>query len=297
MLPKKYIDLVGREVIQWVRTKLTGTWLELDYETLSIGEQKALDVLRQSGAVECRVQLEASRDDGSRYSAKGVLTGVWNVGLLNWYLLQAVPSWFENNREKKPIKRKWDIFGARLTLYGLHIQKSKLDDERVLFSVDQQVPGTLDLKDDRIWYDHSINVEAHAHAEVNAAFQNNNNFAPVYAPEVKVENHVHYPPGTTGASPKESGDGTSIEPQDEETNLRPAYCRDHLWLDWYEDDNLKPAAIRDRWNAMPDEKRAKICPACSRIINTEKGNNGLDTVKTALRTARAERKSENKSQK
>lgn len=187
MLPKKYMDPVGREVIQWVRTKLTGSWLELDYDSLSITEQKSLSVLRESGMVQCQVQIEASRDDGKRYSAKGTLTGVMQTEFINWYLLRAVPSWFENNREKMPIKKWWGVLGARLSLFGLRVKESFPDNEdQILFASDQRIPGTLELNDDRVWYDHSINIETHAHAEVNAAFQNNNNFSPVN--EIKIEN-------------------------------------------------------------------------------------------------------------
>jgi hypothetical protein len=42
--------------------------------------------------------------------------------------------------------------------------------------------------------------------------------------------------------------------------LRPAFHRDHLWLDWHEEEKCGPAKIRDRWDKLNDEERKGLCP-------------------------------------
>jgi hypothetical protein len=79
---------------------------------------------------------------------------------------------------------------------------------------------------------------------------------------------------------------------DEPRKRRPAYERDHLWLQWHEDDRLGPAKIRDRWNRLSDEKRQAICPTASeRIVATDSKtmNAARALVKTAYRKAAKER--------
>jgi len=65
---------------------------------------------------------------------------------------------------------------------------------------------------------------------------------------------------------------------------RPAYGRDHLFLEWSEQ-GLKPAAIRDRWNALSDDERKALCPARWAQIGDEGLEAGRDAVKKALRAA------------
>jgi hypothetical protein len=73
------------------------------------------------------------------------------------------------------------------------------------------------------------------------------------------------------------------------TRGRKARARDHLWLDWYLDENMKPAAIRDRWDNMPDAERFAIAPTCSGKVGAEDGTKGREVVKMAIRKAKAER--------
>jgi hypothetical protein len=61
---------------------------------------------------------------------------------------------------------------------------------------------------------------------------------------------------------------------------RPCYDRDHLWLQWSEHDNLKPAAIRNRWNEEYQKHGGQPIG---------KGRSGREVVKEGLRKARAER--------
>jgi hypothetical protein len=72
---------------------------------------------------------------------------------------------------------------------------------------------------------------------------------------------------------------SEVPPEGDTRSRRPCYARDHLWLRWAEEEGMKPAKIRDRWN---EEHRkhggAKIGP----------GRPGLDVVKQGLKKARAE---------
>jgi hypothetical protein len=61
---------------------------------------------------------------------------------------------------------------------------------------------------------------------------------------------------------------------------RPCYQRDHVWLRWSEEQQMKPAAIRDRWNR---EYRRHAGATIG------EGRSGLDVVKKGLKKARAER--------
>src|SRR5208283_2133720 len=71
--------------------------------------------------------------------------------------------------------------------------------------------------------------------------------------------------------------GASCVPREgANTQHRPCYDRDHLWLSWA-DAKMGPAAIRDKWNEEhPKEKIGS-------------GESGREVVKTALKKARAER--------
>lgn len=57
--------------------------------------------------------------------------------------------------------------------------------------------------------------------------------------------------------------------------------RDELWLAW-NDTGMKPAAIRDKWNAENPQLK----------VSMENSSNGLGTIKSALRRAKARRESE-----
>jgi hypothetical protein len=64
---------------------------------------------------------------------------------------------------------------------------------------------------------------------------------------------------------------------------RPCYERDHLWLQWHEEEGLGPAAIRDRWNQeFAQHGGAKI--GVKRA--------GFDVVAEGLKKARKEKQQE-----
>lgn len=71
-------------------------------------------------------------------------------------------------------------------------------------------------------------------------------------------------------------------------SCRPAYGRDHLFLTWSAE-GLTPAAIRDRWNALSDDERRRVCPAAWRRVRT--GESGRNVLKQAIWKAKKEKKS------
>jgi len=72
----------------------------------------------------------------------------------------------------------------------------------------------------------------------------------------------------------------------EKRSHRPTFERDHEWLRWSKQENLGPAAIRDRWNGMADGARKMLCPlAPDRIQN---GHAGGYVVTKGLERARRE---------
>ncbi len=91
------------------------------------------------------------------------------------------------------------------------------------------------------------------------------------------------PSNTTDSKPAE-------EPAASKT--RPAYERDHKWLDWHEQDKQGSAHIRDRWDALPEEQRISICrTAFDKVGGNDAAEKkaGYEVVKTALTKARRER--------
>lgn len=73
---------------------------------------------------------------------------------------------------------------------------------------------------------------------------------------------------------------------------RPAYRRDHLWLDWYLKEKMGFAKIRDRWNAMSDRERQAACLQKWERVGggTSQGKKaGYAIVKAAVAKARKER--------
>lgn len=76
------------------------------------------------------------------------------------------------------------------------------------------------------------------------------------------------------------------EPAESDCSRRPAYGRDHLFLAWSAE-GMKPAAIRDRWNAMPDAERKEVCPKCWQRLSEKSGR---DTIKESLKKASSEKK-------
>jgi hypothetical protein len=73
---------------------------------------------------------------------------------------------------------------------------------------------------------------------------------------------------------------------------RPAYKRDHTWLDWNKQDKQGPAKIRDRWNVLSEVERKNICPTTFGKVggSTSDGKKaGREVVKAALKKAEKER--------
>lgn len=73
------------------------------------------------------------------------------------------------------------------------------------------------------------------------------------------------------------------------TGGREAGARDHLWLDWHLDKNIKWAAIRDHWDNLTDAERFAYAPTCSGKVGEESKVNGYEVVKKAIDKAKAER--------
>ena len=72
---------------------------------------------------------------------------------------------------------------------------------------------------------------------------------------------------------------------------RPAYARDHCWLSWYENNELGPAAIRDKWDGLSDQERNQICPSASHKVSGPDSKDkkaGREVVKRALKVAKSE---------
>jgi hypothetical protein len=78
------------------------------------------------------------------------------------------------------------------------------------------------------------------------------------------------PPAEAAGAGVPTGDGPS---------RRPCYGRDHTWLRWAEEENMKPAGIRDRWNKEHSTE------------TVGQGASGYDVVKKGLAKARADRDS------
>jgi hypothetical protein len=73
---------------------------------------------------------------------------------------------------------------------------------------------------------------------------------------------------------------------------RPAYYRDHLWLDWRLQGKMGPAAIRDRWDGMSDDERKAMCPRAWQSIGGDDAKtkrSGRAVVVNGLKKARKEK--------
>lgn len=71
---------------------------------------------------------------------------------------------------------------------------------------------------------------------------------------------------------------------------RPAFDRDHRWLDWHEKARTatyhRPEAIRDKWNTLTNQERRAIAPCAWQRISL--GLTGRDVVRQALKKAKDE---------
>lgn len=80
------------------------------------------------------------------------------------------------------------------------------------------------------------------------------------------------------------------EQSDSQDSPRPAYSRDHLWLKWYQDETADTyhsyAAIRDKWNSIPDDERKRL--SLKYYGKLASGKRGTDPVKTGIAKARRE---------
>jgi hypothetical protein len=63
---------------------------------------------------------------------------------------------------------------------------------------------------------------------------------------------------------------------------RPAYRRDHTFLEWYKPRVIGPAKIRDKWNALPDESRKQICPKCWEKVEIAVVKEGMNKARNEL---------------
>lgn len=98
---------------------------------------------------------------------------------------------------------------------------------------------------------------------------------------VRLEGEAGVP---SGASDADAGLVVGAEPD----GRRPAYGRDHLFLAWSAE-GMTPARIRDRWNALPDDERKRVCSASWQRVG--KGEPGRNVVKQAVLKAKNEKNS------
>ena len=80
--------------------------------------------------------------------------------------------------------------------------------------------------------------------------------------------------------------------REEQPRRRPAYDRDHLWLDWRLQGKMAPAAIRDRWDGMSDDERKAMCPCAWQSIGGDDAKtkrSGRAVVVNGLKKARKEK--------
>ena len=72
---------------------------------------------------------------------------------------------------------------------------------------------------------------------------------------------------------------------------RPAYGRDHQWLDWHCNENMGPAKIRDHWDSLSEQQRKDICSTAWETVGGEEcaeRRAGYEVVKSGLKRARKE---------
>jgi hypothetical protein len=73
---------------------------------------------------------------------------------------------------------------------------------------------------------------------------------------------------------------------------RPAYGRDHRWLEWNLTSRWGVARIRDHWDSLSQRERVDICPtACEPVggETPELKRSGYEVVKSGLRKAKREK--------
>lgn len=68
-----------------------------------------------------------------------------------------------------------------------------------------------------------------------------------------------------------------------------AALRDHSWLSWKIESGLSEAAIRDEWNALPEEDRRLSGGPHSRKLDADSKSNNRKTVCIGIRSAREDR--------
>lgn len=106
----------------------------------------------------------------------------------------------------------------------------------------------------------------------------------VVSRQVWAEMYRHDPKETAAKAPSPSN--TTIK-------KRPAYKRDHLWLEWAKEIGLDTpnveGQVRDKWNESSDDVRARCKPHHGKI---PKGKAGYDRVRKGIGTALKERKEE-----
>lgn len=94
------------------------------------------------------------------------------------------------------------------------------------------------------------------------------------------------PPDGGGDRTGGTADGQVIDKGSSGNKRRPAWGRDHLFLEW-KGNGLKPAEIREKWNDMNECDRRKICPECFGLI-TGSPDSTRQVVKNAISKAAKE---------
>lgn len=97
-----------------------------------------------------------------------------------------------------------------------------------------------------------------------------------------VPNAAANAPITPGAPPVERPANVS------ERRFNEAYHRDHAWLGWNRDGKLRSPAIRDKWNALPNEQRKELSQHDDYAGVIATGDSGNRVVKAALKLAASE---------
>jgi hypothetical protein len=93
-------------------------------------------------------------------------------------------------------------------------------------------------------------------------------------------------PEPSAGEPVRSGADFAGMPR-REPGMRPAYLRDHLWLQWSEQGSIGPAAIRDRWNSLSDDERKRLVGESS-FQKIAPRDAGREVVKSGIAKAKTE---------
>ena len=87
--------------------------------------------------------------------------------------------------------------------------------------------------------------------------------------------------------PSSDSDITFDEENECPDKKRNAYVRDHLFLAWFEGEELSKKEIRDLWNSLNTDVRNLLCPRCSGTIDFT--NKNIPSTIKAIKNAKKER--------